>query len=182
MNNLVDTLFPRSWNLDKKTIPHIITFASLFSGLLGLYIFIIHEHYLLSALCLLMSCFLDFFDGKIARKLWVAWNFWAQLDTIVDAIVFWVIPYIIWVVMFDYWWGTIISGWLFLISGIYRLCRFTISIPESWVKETYSWLPITSNGILFPLLLILLPNTIFRFFSYIIMAILMSSNIRIKKI
>lgn len=68
-----------------------MTYASLVSGGIGIY-FSLSGHPLIAIICLLLSGFLDMFDGKIARtkknRTEIEKQFGIQIDSLTDLVCF----------------------------------------------------------------------------------------------
>ena len=78
-------------NFIKNNLANAFTLGNLFSGTVGL-IYLISGQYQITAVCLLVSLILDFFDGFVARALKSNSNLGAQLDSLADMVSFGVIP------------------------------------------------------------------------------------------
>lgn len=81
-------------NFFKNNLANACTLGNLFSGTIGV-INLVEENYKITALCLLISLGLDFFDGFIARALKSNSNLGAQLDSLADMVTFGVLPGIV---------------------------------------------------------------------------------------
>ncbi|CAA7194042.1 CDP-alcohol phosphatidyltransferase family protein [Chryseobacterium potabilaquae] len=75
----------------KNNIANIITLGNLFSGCVGA-IHLILGDYQTTAICIIFSLILDFFDGFIARALKSNSNLGVQLDSLADMVSFGLIP------------------------------------------------------------------------------------------
>lgn len=75
----------------RNNLANIITLGNLFSGTVGV-IHLINNDYQTTALCLLLSMILDFFDGFIARVLKSSSTLGGELDSLADMVSFGVIP------------------------------------------------------------------------------------------
>lgn len=80
-----------SMNFFKNNLANAFTLANLFSGSIGV-INLIEGNYGVTAICIVVSLVLDFFDGFIARALKSNSNLGAQLDSLADMVSFGVIP------------------------------------------------------------------------------------------
>jgi CDP-diacylglycerol--serine O-phosphatidyltransferase len=81
-------------NLLKNNLANFFTLGNLFSGTIGV-INLVEGNYKITAVCLIVSLVLDFFDGFIARALKSNSNLGAQLDSLADMVSFGVLPGII---------------------------------------------------------------------------------------
>lgn len=78
-------------NFIKNNVANIITLGNLFSGCVGA-IHLILGDYQTTAICLLLSLVLDFFDGFVARALKSNSNLGVQLDSLADMVSFGLVP------------------------------------------------------------------------------------------
>ncbi|WP_417430124.1 CDP-alcohol phosphatidyltransferase family protein [Halpernia sp.] len=78
-------------NFIKNNLANAFTLGNLFSGTIGV-INLIEGNYQITAICILISLVLDFFDGFIARALKSNSNLGAQLDSLADMVTFGVLP------------------------------------------------------------------------------------------
>jgi CDP-diacylglycerol--serine O-phosphatidyltransferase len=78
-------------NFIKNNLANAFTLGNLFSGSIGV-INLIEGNYKITAVCILISLVLDFFDGFIARALKSNSNLGAQLDSLADMVTFGVLP------------------------------------------------------------------------------------------
>ncbi|WP_299179510.1 CDP-alcohol phosphatidyltransferase family protein, partial [uncultured Chryseobacterium sp.] len=78
-------------NFIKNNLANAITLGNLFSGCVGA-IHMITGNYEITAICILLSLILDFFDGFVARALKANSNLGVQLDSLADMVSFGLIP------------------------------------------------------------------------------------------
>lgn len=81
-------------NFIKNNLANAFTLANLFSGSIGV-INMITGNYQITAVCIIVSLVLDFFDGFIARALKSNSNLGAQLDSLADMVSFGLLPGIV---------------------------------------------------------------------------------------
>ncbi|SFI54704.1 CDP-alcohol phosphatidyltransferase family protein [Halpernia frigidisoli] len=81
-------------NFFKNNLANAFTLGNLFSGTIGV-INLIEGNYKITAICIIISLILDFFDGFIARALKSNSNLGAQLDSLADMVTFGVLPGIV---------------------------------------------------------------------------------------
>lgn len=81
-------------NFIKNNLANAFTLANLFSGSIGV-IHLITGDYKTTAICIIVSLILDFFDGFIARALKSNSNLGAQLDSLADMVSFGLLPGIV---------------------------------------------------------------------------------------
>ncbi len=153
-----------------------VTLSNSACGLISIWSSINHNFYLASIFMILAVVF-DSLDGRIARVMKSQNNFGAELDSLSDVVSFAIAPFVFGLEVLG---GEIIafSGMFFVLCGILRLARFNITH-----LKYFEGVPITTNGILFPMLWIAFGARLEVFsISYIIMGILMISSVKIKKI
>lgn len=78
-------------NFIKNNLANAITLGNLFSGCVGA-IHLILGDYQTTAICILFSLVLDFFDGFVARALKANSNLGTQLDSLADMVSFGLVP------------------------------------------------------------------------------------------
>lgn len=78
-------------NFIKNNLANAITLGNLFSGCVGAVHLIIGD-YQTTAICIILSLILDFFDGFVARALKANSNLGTQLDSLADMVSFGFIP------------------------------------------------------------------------------------------
>ena len=81
-------------NFIKNNLANAFTLANLFSGSIGV-IQLLNGNYMITAICIILSLILDFFDGFIARALKSNSNLGAQLDSLADMVSFGLLPGIV---------------------------------------------------------------------------------------
>ena len=81
-------------NFIKNNLANAFTLANLFSGSIGV-IHLLNGNYMITAICIILSLILDFFDGFIARALKSNSNLGAQLDSLADMVSFGLLPGIV---------------------------------------------------------------------------------------
>lgn len=78
-------------NFIKNNLANAITLGNLFSGCVGA-VHLISGEYKITAVCIILSLVLDFFDGFVARALKANSNLGTQLDSLADMVSFGLIP------------------------------------------------------------------------------------------
>lgn len=156
-------------------IADLFTLANLTCGLLAI-IFFINDELLVGSIMILAAVIFDFLDGKVARLLKKQNAFGKELDSLCDLISFGIAPAIL-----IFTWSDLMAYIplyiAFVCTGALRLARFNITKIKGFIG-----MPITVNGILFPILYFISTPL---WIVYIIMAIasyLMISSIRFRKI
>lgn len=162
--------------LKKLNLADIATLMNASAGLLAVF-YSITGKFAIAAVFILTAVVLDFFDGRIARRLKQLSEIGKELDSLADTISFGIAPAVFGFMLSDK--GAVITIILivFVLCGILRLARFNVTN----IKH-FEGMPITINGVLFPLIyFIKIPFCYFPYI-YILSAILMISSIKIKKI
>ncbi|HIG96514.1 MAG TPA: CDP-diacylglycerol--serine O-phosphatidyltransferase [Chthoniobacterales bacterium] len=121
----------------------------------------------------------DYLDGKIARWTGTTHAFGKELDSLADTVSFGVAPAVLGFVALEKTKLAFLLLAFFVCCGILRLARFNIS--QATKKGVYEGVPITTNGLVFPLLYLFGAPSFMYLVAYGIMGLLMISNIRIKK-
>lgn len=78
-------------NFFRNNLANIFTLGNLFSGSVGA-IQLLQGNYEITALCIVISAILDFFDGFVARALKSNSDLGVQLDSLADMVTFGVLP------------------------------------------------------------------------------------------
>lgn len=78
-------------NFIKNNLANAFTLANLFSGSIGV-IHLIMGNYQITAICIILSLVLDFFDGFVARAMKSNSELGAQLDSLADMVSFGLLP------------------------------------------------------------------------------------------
>ncbi len=136
-----------------KQIPNFISGLNLLLGCIGI-TFVFSGNLNLASICILISAFLDFFDGFAAKFLNAQSHFGKELDSLADIISFGVLPASI---IFFYMNDTfclecqnstqwlVYSAYLIAVFSAVRLAKFNISSNR---KNYFSGLPTPANAIL----------------------------------
>lgn len=177
---MVSERIDHTLKLIKGQIANILTLMNLSLGILSI-IYILNGNGHVSVLMIFLAALLDWFDGKVARKLNITSDFGKQLDSLCDLVSFGIAPALLLYssVLYEFgnpgMWMTI----LFILCGAIRLARFNVTI----FSGSFVGLPITAAGCILTLSYIGLnffPPYIFMWLTLSI-AILMVSPIEIKK-
>ncbi|MDP9954456.1 CDP-diacylglycerol--serine O-phosphatidyltransferase [Epilithonimonas hungarica] len=78
-------------NFIKNNLANAFTLGNLFSGCVGI-VHLISGDYQTTAICIIISLILDFFDGFVARALGSSSNLGGQLDSLADMVSFGFLP------------------------------------------------------------------------------------------
>jgi CDP-diacylglycerol--serine O-phosphatidyltransferase len=134
-----------------------------------------------SALLLFLAVVLDVLDGKIAGLLHQKNLFGKQIDSMSDLISFGVAPALLYYSMSSPGVLDIAVSLFFIVCGMLRLARYNISEGTG-----FAGVPITVNGVLFPLLFLLFssfPESLKYWpMVFLIQGFLMISTIKIVRI
>lgn len=132
-------MFPRI----KSVIPSILTLSSLVAGFAAMLI----NDPLHSLVLIIAGCFLDIFDGIVARALHVSGEFGKQVDSLADLVTFGVAPAFLvyqWLLPHNLMAGLMIS--LLPVFSAVRLARFNTDDAQ---KYSFKGLPTPANGLFF---------------------------------
>lgn len=155
-----------------------VTLLNLVCGVISIY-FAFNNNLFLASIFILLGAFFDFLDGKIARLLKQESELGAQLDSFGDIVTFGIAPAALITNLYNTNWITILTL-LIPICGALRLARFNIT--RKTTPGYFIGVPITVNGVLFPILFFLKLEYIIVVPFIIIMSYLMVSTIKVKKV
>ena len=127
----------------------IFTVGNLCCGIVSI-LLAIDGHYDFSALLLFLAVVFDVLDGKIAVLLHQKNLFGKQIDSMSDLVSFGVAPALLYYSMSSPGILGIAVSLFFVACGMLRLARYNISEGTG-----FEGVPITVNGVLFPLLFLL---------------------------
>lgn len=163
----------------KLKIADYITLGNLLSGLISIY-FSATGNYLYAAIAIILGVGFDYFDGKVARLLKQESKLGAQLDSFSDAITFGAaVAFMLYFSHPSNYFGILLL--LFVTCGVLRLARYNVeSANKKGPTKYFKGTPITINGIVFPLLVILNVNFYIILGAVIILSYTMISNLKIK--
>lgn len=156
-------------------IPDIVTLLNLVCGLFSIK-YSIQGEFLFASIFLLMAVFFDYIDGKLARLMKIESKLGSNLDSLSDLVSFGVAPAFFVFLLFNNILIFYISI-IFVCAGTYRLAKFNVI-----KKKTFEGMPITLNGILFPIFYFINANIYLYFALLIISSILMISKIKINRL
>ncbi|WP_172280185.1 CDP-alcohol phosphatidyltransferase family protein [Chryseobacterium sp. LAM-KRS1] len=136
-------------NFIKNNLANVLTLGNLFSGCIGA-VHLILGDYKITAICLILSLVLDFFDGFVARALKANSNLGVQLDSLADMVSFGFIPGLtMFVALTDNSYSHIpwyvYSGFLLTVFSCLRLAIFNLDEDQ---KYYFKGLNTPSNTIL----------------------------------
>ncbi|MDY0277064.1 MAG: CDP-alcohol phosphatidyltransferase family protein [Acholeplasma sp.] len=172
-----------------------LTYASLFSAMIGVYSLAINDGkgVGIAIICMMISGFLDLFDGIVARTKKDRTSFerrnGIQIDSLVDLVAFGVLPALIgYKIGITFWWGIIIT-FSYVLASVIRLSYFNC-LTEEPINPDFSGfvgVPVTSAALVFPIVYLmkkLFERDEFKYFYALIMltlAMLFVSKVKIKK-
>lgn len=129
----------------------------------------------LAAVLIFLAAFLDLFDGRIARRLKVNSELGVGLDSLADIISFGVAPIFIFYTLTPHSWLSTFAFMLYPAMGALRLARFNANPTVGY----FIGIPITFAGLIMAAMGAFLYSNPY---ITIVLAILMVSPIRVKKI
>jgi CDP-diacylglycerol--serine O-phosphatidyltransferase len=135
--------------LSLMKLADIFTVGNLCCGIVSI-LLAIDGHYDFSALLLFLAVVFDVLDGKIAGLLHQKNLFGKQIDSMSDLVSFGVAPALLYYSMSSPGILGIAVSLFFVACGMLRLARYNISEGTG-----FEGVPITVNGVLFPLLFLL---------------------------
>lgn len=170
---------------DVIKLADFFTLANLIFGLFAIFA-AINRGFFAASIFLLLSVLFDFLDGKVARmNKYVSVQgkaFGKELDSLADIVSFGVVPAVFGYMLGLQQWYAIIILLFFVSAGALRLSRFNITENMGY----YEGMPITMNGIIFPLLyflsLVFPYSLVYMLGMYAVMGFAMLSTVKIKKL
>lgn len=141
-------------NFFKNNLANGFTLANLFAGTIGI-IQMVEGNYQLTAICLIASLVLDFFDGFVARALKSSSNLGLQLDSLADVVSFGVLPGVVMYKALETF-GNQIYGitlpfevkYLGLVITLFSCLRLAIFNLDEEQKYYFKGLNVPSNTVL----------------------------------
>ena len=166
--------------LSLMKIADIFTVGNLCCGVLSIFL-AIDGLFDLSALLLFLAVVFDVLDGKIANLLNQKNPFGKQIDSMSDLVSFGVAPALLFYSLSSPGILGVIVALFFVACGMLRLARYNIS-----EEAGFEGVPITVNGVLFPLLFLLfssVPESLNYWpIVFLIQSILMISTFKISRL
>ena len=166
--------------LNLMKLADIFTVSNLCCGILSI-LLAIDGYFDLSALLLFVAVVFDVLDGKIAGLLHQKNLFGKQIDSMSDLVSFGVAPVLLYYSMSSPGVLGIAVSLFFVACGMLRLARYNISEGPG-----FEGVPITVNGVLFPLLFLLVsgfPESLKYWpIIFLIQGFLMISSFKIARI
>ncbi|MBI5389754.1 CDP-diacylglycerol--serine O-phosphatidyltransferase [Candidatus Woesearchaeota archaeon] len=167
---------------EEMRIANLFTLLNLVAGFLAI---VFAENALLASGLIFSAVVFDFLDGRAARMAKQAPSaFGKELDSLADVVSFGVAP-----AVFGYVQIVAVSAYpsllafslviltIFVVCGMLRLARFNVTNIKG-----FEGIPITTNGILFPLLYIVGVSPLYWTGFYAASAFLMVSKFKVKKL
>lgn len=120
----------------KNNLANAFTLGNLFSGTVGV-VQLLQGNYEITALCIVISAILDFFDGFIARAMGANSELGVQLDSLADMVTFGVLPGLTMYVMLgnitnlSFFWIKYLGFFITLFSCL-RLAIFNIDDEQTY--------------------------------------------------
>ena len=153
----------------------ILTYLSLISANIGIFVALSDNKIYAAALCLMLSGLFDAFDGKVARtkknRTDYERKFGIQIDSLTDVVAFGVLPACISVGMIKqselFQIDSKILSFsccfvivLYVVSAVIRLAHFNViederQLAEGGVNRFYTGVPVTAAALIFPTILLI---------------------------
>ncbi|MGL4655397.1 MAG: CDP-diacylglycerol--serine O-phosphatidyltransferase [Sarcina sp.] len=173
--------------MKKSCIPNIFTFINLGCGVLSL-LATFDKKFMLAAGLIILAAIVDRYDGRIARYLNVTSELGKELDSLADLVSFGVAPAILSFILYNFkdlpGFGLIGYAILlaFPICGSFRLARYNTTQFDG----DFRGVPITIAGVIMAIYALFTAkgflNAYVPFVMMIILAYLMVSNFKLKKL
>ena len=156
------------------------TVANLSCGIVSI-IMSIEGNFVLSATLLFIAVIFDILDGKVAGLMHQKNSFGKQIDSMSDLISFGVAPmFLFYALQTPAPWVSVLLLF-FITCGMFRLARYNVSEAQG-----FEGVPITVNGVLFPVLFLIYSNFPASLniwpFIIVIQGLLMISTLKISRI
>jgi len=137
-----------------RLIPNVLTLAALCSGLTAIR-FALQGQFRLAVIAIIVAAIFDALDGRVARRLGVASQFGAELDSLSDFLCFGVTPALVLYLASLKDGGAL--GWvvtlMFPICSALRLARFNTALlsdvpPPAWTGQYFTGVPAPAGALL----------------------------------
>lgn len=137
-----------------RLIPNVLTLAALCSGLTAIR-FGLQGEFRLAVIAIIVAAIFDALDGRVARRLGVASQFGAELDSLSDFLCFGVAPALVLYLASLKDGGAL--GWvvtvMFPICSALRLARFNTALladspPPAWTGSYFTGVPAPAGALL----------------------------------
>jgi len=152
------------------------TFLNVIFGLLAI-VFAIRGWHTTASIMMVLSVVSDYFDGKMAKAMQQSNDFGKELDSLGDTVSFGVAPAVFGFSLIQTPLAAV-SFTIFLFCGILRLARYNITN----LKGEFQGMPITTNGIIIPIIYFLDVSKIVYPYAYLILSALMVSSFKLKRL
>ncbi|MFC4321959.1 CDP-diacylglycerol--serine O-phosphatidyltransferase [Litchfieldia salsa] len=164
----------------RRSIPNLFTLSNLYVGFLSIF-FAANGDFKNASTLILIGMMLDSMDGRLARMLNAQSELGKELDSLADVVTFGVAPAVlVYYVSFSNHGmiGLLVAG-MFPLFGAFRLARFNVTSKNS--TRYFTGIPITAAGGLLTFIVMLKPwiPSIVITTSFVILALLMVSKIKI---
>ena len=157
----------------------ILTYIGVAVSMVGMN-FACHGRYEYAIVCLAIACVCDAFDGKVARtkknRTVEMEMFGVQIDSLCDLICFGISPVVLSYEIGMCGLGGILVAIFFVLCGVVRLAYYNVleelkrtNAGEKENRKVYHGLPITTIGVIYPLVFLLFPYLSITSFIYVIM-------------
>lgn len=160
-------------------IADYVTLLNLVCGSIAIYLSF-YEYLMYAAGFIILGAVFDKLDGVIARRLKQESELGADLDSFSDIVTFGLAPTFLMTNLYPSNYIILGISLLLPLFGAMRLARFNVNRTKT--KGYFEGVPITTNGIIFPIIYLINPNYIITCLIIILTAFLMISKIKIKKV
>ncbi len=153
-----------------------LTLLNAASGLIAIFL-VMSDRVMYAPIFIIIGAVMDFFDGKIARKSKKQSPIGLHIDSLADIITFGVAPVVLGYAIINTSFA-VIGFIVYLLCGLLRLARHN-AIND---KKAYHGLPIPSAAIIICIIYYSGVPALFYHYIYILLAVLMISGFKIKRI
>ena len=160
------------------SVADLITSANLICGLLSVQSSL-HHMFLLASLLMIAGVVFDMMDGFTARKLGVASEFGAQMDSLADLITFGVAPMVLVASYYDNVYLSLVAM-LIPLCGALRLARHNVNHHD--LKGVLIGVPIDASVLVVPLLLALGASPLVMAVGIVVLVAAYLSTVTVKKL
>lgn len=156
----------------------VITSGNLVCGLLSV-LSSLHHMFLLASLLMIVGAVFDLMDGFTARKLRIASDFGAELDSLADLITFGVAPMVLVASYYDNLYLSLVAM-LIPLCGALRLARHNVNHHD--LKGVLIGVPIDASVAVVPLLLLADASALVMGVAIVILVTTYLSTVTVKKL
>lgn len=128
----------------RAQLPNLVTIGAILAGYLAI-LEAFHGNFIQAAVLILLACFLDMLDGRIARAMNITSEFGIEFDSLADMVNFGLAPSLLFYLMYFREWGVLgmILSFLPVCCAGIRLARFNCAADPDIPTTYYIGLPTT---------------------------------------